>query len=83
MTTAYPSPHIIFLALGGYKGAPLPSPAYLGWGFLAVLVAGTLAFWRDRRLWFFGFTLALCVACSLLACALASGSPPASSRRSP
>jgi len=67
VTTAYPSRSIIFLALGGYEGAPLASAAYLGWSFLAVLVAGALTFWRDRRLWFFGFVLALCVACSLVA----------------
>jgi hypothetical protein len=66
VTTAYPSRSIIFLALGGYEGASLPSLAYLGWSFLAVLVVGTLAFWRDRRLWFFGFVLALCVVCSLV-----------------
>ncbi len=65
VTTAYPSPRFVFLTLGGYEGAPLASSAYLGWSLLVVLVAGTLAFWRDRRLWFFGFMLALCVACSL------------------
>jgi hypothetical protein len=67
VTTAYPSRSIAFLALGGYAGAPLASSAYLGWGFLAVLAAGVLAFWRDRRLWFFGFAFVLCLACSLLA----------------
>ena len=67
VTPAYPSRSIIFLALGGYAGAPLASAAYLGWGFLAVLAAGVLAFRRDRRLWFFGFAFVLCLACSLLA----------------
>ncbi len=61
----YPDPHNVFSALGGYDGAPLASAAYLGWGLLAVIVAGTLAFHRDRRLWFFGFVLALCAVFSL------------------
>ena len=56
-----PARHNVFLALGGYEGAPLASAAYLGWGFLAVLAAGVVAFWRDRRLWFFGFVLVVCV----------------------
>ena len=51
--------------LGGYEGAQLASAAFLGWGMLAVLVVGTAAFRRDRRLWFFGFVLVLCVVCSL------------------
>jgi len=41
-------------ALGGYDGPAAPSPSYLGPGLLAVLVAGTLAWRSDRRLWFFG-----------------------------
>jgi hypothetical protein len=65
VTTGYPPPKNIFLAVGGYEGAPLASSGYLGWSFLAVLVAGLAVFWRDRRLWFFGFTLAVCAACSL------------------
>ncbi len=65
VATSYPAGKTVFLALGGYGGAPLPSAAFLGWSFLAVLVAGLAAFWRDRRLWFFGFALAVCVACSL------------------
>ncbi len=67
VTTAYPSQTVIFLALGGYSGPPLASAAYLGWGFLGVLAVGVLLFWRDRRLWFFGFAFVLCLACSLLA----------------
>ena len=55
----------IYLALGGYEGAPLGSAGYLGWGLLIVLAGGLAAFWRDRRLWFFGFVLALCAWCSL------------------
>jgi hypothetical protein len=55
----------IYLALGGYEGAPLGSAGYLGWGLLIVLAGGLVAFWRDRRLWFFGFVLALCAWCSL------------------
>jgi hypothetical protein len=65
VSTVYPDPHDVFVALGGYEGAPLASGAYLGWGFLAVLAAGCAAFWRDRRLWFFGFLLVLCAVCSL------------------
>ena len=65
VTTGYPPRHNVFLALGGYEGAPLASAAYLGWSFLAVMVAGMVAFWRDRRLWFFGFTFVVCAACSL------------------
>ncbi|MHB1775178.1 MAG: hypothetical protein ACYCU7_04185 [Acidimicrobiales bacterium] len=44
----------IYWEMGGYFGRNLPSSAYLGWGLLAVLAAGALAWWRDRRLWFFG-----------------------------
>jgi len=65
VSAGYPNPHNVFMALGGYEGAPLASAAYLGWGFVAVLLAGIVAFRRDRRLWFFGFVLVLCVACSL------------------
>ena len=65
VTPGYPSPHVVFLTLGGYEGAPLGSAAYLGWTFLAVMAVGLVAFWRDRRLWFFGFLLVLCVLCSL------------------
>jgi len=59
----YVSPHYIggsnvFELLGGYTGAQLGSSGYLGWGLLAVLVAGLVAFRRDRRLWLFGFVLA-------------------------
>jgi len=64
-SAAYPNPHNVFVELGGYEGAQLASAAFLGWGMLAVLVAGTAAFRRDRRLWFFGFVLVLCVVCSL------------------
>ena len=32
--TAYPTQTVIFVALGGYAGAPLASAAYLGWSFL-------------------------------------------------
>jgi hypothetical protein len=54
----------IFNTLGGYQGQALPSSAYLGWGLLAVMAGGTVAWFRDRRLWLFGFLLALCVVCS-------------------
>ena len=54
----------IYTALGGYEGRPLPSSGYLGWGLLAVLTGGLIVWFKDRRLWFFGFLLALCVVCS-------------------
>jgi hypothetical protein len=38
----------------GYQGPPLPPPEYLGLGMIIVLVAGVVAWRRDRRLWFFG-----------------------------
>lgn len=63
--TRGPETHTVFLTLGGYEGPTLPSEAYLGWGFLAVLAAGTCAFFRDRRLWFFGMLLVVCAVCSL------------------
>ncbi len=40
--------------LGGYRGPVTPSPSYLGPGVVAVLVAGTIWWRRDRRLWLFG-----------------------------
>ena len=40
--------------LGGYAGPAPPSPSYRGPGLLLVLVAGTLVWRSDRRLWFFG-----------------------------
>jgi hypothetical protein len=65
VTTDYPPRSTVFLALGGYEGEPLGSAAYIGWSFFAVMVAGIVAFWRDRRLWFFGFVFVVCAACSL------------------
>jgi len=65
VTTGYPSVLHSFIPLSGYDGAPLASAAYIGWGFLAVMVGGLVFFWRDRRVWFFAFTFAACVACSL------------------
>ncbi len=50
----------LYLLLGGYQGSPLGSSAYLGWTFIAVMVAGVAAFWRDRKMWFFAFLLVLC-----------------------
>src|ERR1035437_6237268 len=40
--------------LAGYQGPALPDAAELGAGMIAVLVAGVVAWRRDRRLWFFG-----------------------------
>ena len=65
VSTGYPSLLHSFIPLSGYVGAPLASAAYIGWGFLAVMIVGLAIFWRDRRLWFFAFTFAACVACSL------------------
>jgi dolichyl-phosphate beta-glucosyltransferase len=55
----------LYLTLGGYEGTPLGSTVYLGWTFLAVLVGGLAAFWRDKRMWFFGFLLVLCFVLSI------------------
>jgi hypothetical protein len=54
----------IVTAYGGYEGGPLPSGSYVGWGLIAVLVVGTAVWFRDRRLWFYGFLVAVCVAFS-------------------
>jgi hypothetical protein len=40
--------------VGGYQGPALPQGEYLGLGMIIVLVAGVVAWRRDRRLWFFG-----------------------------
>ncbi len=55
----------VYHLLLGYAGAQLGSSAYLGWGLLAVLAGGLAAFWRDLRLWFFGFVLVFCAFCAL------------------
>ena len=39
---------------GGYEGPSLLQAEYLGLGIIIVVVAGILAWRRDRRLWFFG-----------------------------
>ncbi len=44
----------LFDVLGGYFGTPLISTAFVGWGFVIVVVGGILVWRRDRRLWFFG-----------------------------
>lgn len=55
----------LYLALGGYEGTPLGSSTYLGWTLIGVLGVGVAAFWRDKKMWFFGFLLALCVVLSI------------------
>jgi dolichyl-phosphate beta-glucosyltransferase len=55
----------LYLALGGYEGTPLGSSTYLGWTLIAVLCAGAAAFWRDKKMWFFSFLLALCIVLSI------------------
>ncbi len=44
----------VYWEMGGYFGKNLPSAAYVGWGLLGIVTAGTALWWRDRRLWFFG-----------------------------
>ena len=65
VSPGFPSSHHSFLPLGGYEGSPLANSGYVGWSLLAVMVAGLAAFWRERRLWFFGFVFAVCVLWSL------------------
>ena len=65
VSTGSPAATGVFVLLGGYEGTPLASAAYLGWGLVAVLVAGTVALWRQRVLWFFGFLLVFSAVCSL------------------
>lgn len=55
----------VYTTLGGYEGSAFPSSAFIGWGFLTALVAGTAIWFRDRRLWFYGFLLGLCMVFSL------------------
>lgn len=62
ITTGASLPTVTF---GSYAGSALPSAAYLGWGFLGVVLAGLVIWFRDRRLWFFGLLLAICAASSL------------------
>ncbi len=40
--------------LGGYQGSGMPQSFYLATGLIAVVVAGTVIWYRDRRLWLFG-----------------------------
>ena len=54
----------VVAAYGGYAGRQLPSGSYLGWGLVVVVVGGTAVWFRDRRLWFYGLLLAVCVVCS-------------------
>ncbi len=65
VSAGFPSSYHSFLPLGGYEGSPLANSGFVGWSFLAVMVAGLAVFWRERRLWFFGFVFAVCVAWSL------------------
>jgi hypothetical protein len=55
----------LYLTLGGYEGTALGSTVYLGWTFIGVLVVGVAAFWRDKKMRFFGFLLVLCVVLSI------------------
>ena len=58
---------LVYLTLGGYEGTPLGSTVYMGWTLIAVLGVGVVAFWRDRKMWFFGFLLLLSLVLSLRA----------------
>ncbi len=51
-------------AVGGYQG-PFLSLQYFGLGIVAVLVVGTIALRRDRRLWFFALITVITVVLSL------------------
>jgi hypothetical protein len=53
------------LDLGGYFGKALPSAGYLGWGLLAVVLAGLVLWRHDRRLWFFAGLALVTAALSL------------------
>ncbi len=55
----------LYLTLGGYEGTPLGSTVYLGWTLIGVLVVGVAAFWRDKKMWFFGFLLVFCFVLSI------------------
>jgi hypothetical protein len=66
ISAASPRGTRFLVGLGGYGGTPLPSAGYLGWGLLGVLVVGSVVWFRDRRLWFFGLFLVVCVAFSLV-----------------
>ncbi len=62
----YPMPHNVFLRPRRLRRrAAWPRRPISAGRFLAVLAAGLVAFWRDRRLWFFGFMLVVCGVCSL------------------
>ena len=52
------------LRVGGYQG-PTLSGQYVGWGVVAVVVGGTAAWRRDRRLWLFGAMAAISVVLTL------------------
>jgi dolichyl-phosphate beta-glucosyltransferase len=55
----------LYLSLGGYEGTPLASATYLGWTLIVVMVAGLVAFWRDKKMWFFAFLLWVCASLSI------------------
>jgi hypothetical protein len=63
-TPAAASFNALTARLGGYQG-PTLSGQYLGIGLVAVAVAGTAVWRRDRRLWFFGLTALVTVPLSL------------------
>jgi hypothetical protein len=62
---AYLRSRDFYAQIGGYEGRSLPSSGYLGWALISVLIAGTVAWFRDRRLWFFGLMVGVCVYASL------------------
>ncbi len=54
----------LFRRGGGYQG-PILSDQYFGFGVVAVLIGGIVAWRRDRRLWLFGAITVISVALSL------------------
>ncbi len=65
ISTNRPPASSVAAAFNGYEGLTLGSGSYLGWGLLAVLFGGLVAFFRDLRLWFFGLVLTVCTLGSL------------------
>jgi hypothetical protein len=56
--------HALYRMIGGYQG-PVTNRQYLGFGLLAVLAGGLVAWRRDRRLWLFAALAAVSVVLSL------------------
>ena len=83
VTTGYPPRSNVFLALGGYEGAPLASAAYLGWSFLAVMVGGPRRPSGGTAACGSSASCSSCASSARWASAAASGSRPGSSTTIP